>query len=89
TSQVDFAATARQATACGFCVDGPTTQAEFLGRLGATERASALMAANPARASEIESGVLRLMAPNGMGTRFKAMALRSADVAPLPGFETA
>ncbi|MEO1709615.1 MAG: SAM-dependent methyltransferase [Pseudomonadota bacterium] len=89
TSQVDFAATARQATACGFCVDGPATQAEFLGRLGATERASALMAANPARASEIESGVLRLMAPNGMGTRFKAMALRSADVAPLPGFETA
>jgi len=66
--------------------DGPTTQAEFLGRLGIIERASKLMGANPGKAGEIEAGVMRLMAPNGMGTRFKVIGIRSPDVATLPGF---
>jgi NADH dehydrogenase [ubiquinone] 1 alpha subcomplex assembly factor 7 len=86
TVQVDFAAFARAMTAAGFAVDGPLTQAEFLGRLGIVERASKLMAANPAKAGEIEAGVLRLMAPNGMGTRFKVIGVRSPSVAKLPGF---
>jgi NADH dehydrogenase [ubiquinone] 1 alpha subcomplex assembly factor 7 len=68
-------------------VDGPTTQAEFLGRLGIMERASKLMGANPGKAGEIEAGVMRLMAPNGMGTRFKAIGIRSPNVGKLPGFE--
>ncbi len=67
-------------------VDGPITQAEFLGRLGIIERASKLMGANPAKAGEIEAGVMRLMAPNGMGTRFKVIGIRSPNVAKLPGF---
>lgn len=67
-------------------VDGPVTQAEFLGRLGIVERASRLMSANPERAGEIEMGVARLMAPNGMGTRFKAIGLRSTGLPILPGF---
>jgi SAM-dependent MidA family methyltransferase len=71
----------------GAAVDGPVTQARFLGRLGIAERASRLMAANPDRAGEIEAGVARLMAPAGMGSRFKAIGIRSASLPPLPGLE--
>ncbi len=67
-------------------VDGPITQAKFLGSLGIIERASRLMNANPAFAHEIELGVARLMAVPGMGNRFKALAVRSANLPPLPGF---
>ena len=70
----------------GIC-DGPVTQAEFLGRLGIIERASKLMAANPAKAAGIEAGVARLMAPGGMGTRFKAIGVRGSGLPVLPGFE--
>jgi SAM-dependent MidA family methyltransferase len=70
----------------GLVCDGPATQAEFLGALGAAERASHLMAANPARAAQIEGAVARLMAPGGMGTRFHAVGVRSGGIAPLPGF---
>ena len=72
----------------GLACDGPVTQAEFLGALGITERASRLMAANPARAAAIEGDVARLMAPNGMGGRFQAIGVRSRDVPPLPGLAT-
>ena len=73
---------------CGinFTTDGPVTQSEFLGQLGIVERASKLMAANPAKANEIEMGVARLMAPQGMGTRFLALGVRSPGLPPLPGF---
>ena len=67
-------------------VDGPVPQAEFLGRLGIMERASRLMAANTAKAAEIETGIARLMSPQGMGTRFKAIGIRSAGLPVLPGF---
>ena len=77
TAHVNFSQAVEAATAAGFAVDGPITQAEFLGRLGIVERASRLMAANPAKAAEIEAGVARLMAPGGMGTRFKAIGIRS------------
>ena len=86
TTQVDFSAIAKEARGNGLAVDGPTIQAEFLGSLGIMERASRLMAANPAKAGEIEMGVARLMSPNGMGSRFKAIGLRSPGVPPLPGF---
>lgn len=66
-------------------VDGPVPQAEFLGRLGIVERASRLMAANPDKAGVIEAQVQRLMAPTGMGSRFLALGVRSAHLAPLPG----
>lgn len=86
TMHVDFAAVARQAlTFAKLQVDGPVTQAEFLGALGVAERASRLMAANPGKAGAIEAGVARLMAPNGMGTRFKAIGIRSRHLHPLPG----
>lgn len=86
TAQVDFSQVTEAATAAGFRVDGPLIQSEFLVRLGLIERASRLMSANPAKAAAIEAGVLRLMAPNGMGTRFKVIGLRSPGLPVLPGF---
>lgn len=86
TAQVDFGSFARSAVTGGLAVDGPTTQAEFLGSLGIIERASRLMGANARKAAQVESGVARLLAPNGMGTRFKAVGVRSHTLPPLPGF---
>ena len=83
--QVDFSSVTACARAHGLAVDGPLPQAEFLGQLGILQRASRLMSANPKLAAEIEASVLRLMAPNGMGTRFKAIGLRSSELSPLPG----
>ena len=87
TAQVDFAALARLAKRAGLAADGPLTQAEFLGRLGIVERTSRLMSANPDKAAMIEAGTMRLLAPNGMGSRFKAIALRSPSLASLPCFQ--
>lgn len=86
TAHVDFQDLASTFATAGFAVDGPVTQGEFLGALGIMERASRLMAANPARAAEIEAGVARLMAVPGMGSRFKAIGMRSPELPPLPGF---
>jgi SAM-dependent MidA family methyltransferase len=82
----DLASTLHRA---GLALDGPVTQAEFLGALGIVERASRLMSANPARAPEIETGAARLLAPNGMGARFKVLAARSPGLPSLPGFSAA
>jgi len=82
TAHVQFGRLARQARAAGLAVDGPITQAEFLGALGAAERAARLMAANPAEAGSIETGVQRLLSPAGMGQLFKAMVIRSPDLPP-------
>lgn len=84
TAQVDFAAFGKALRRARLAADGPHTQAEFLGRLGAIERASRLMAANPGQAGQIEAGIARLMAPAGMGGRFQVIGIRSVDLAPLP-----
>ena len=84
TAQIDFTALANAVKASGLSVDGPATQAEFLGALGIAERASHLMGANPQLAGSIETAIARLMAPNGMGTRFKAIGVRSAGLPLLP-----
>jgi NADH dehydrogenase [ubiquinone] 1 alpha subcomplex assembly factor 7 len=86
SAQVSFYELATALHAAGLAIDGPVTQAEFLGSLGMVERASRLMSANPHRAGEIETGVARLIAPNGMGTRFKVIGVRSPHLPPLPGF---
>lgn len=85
TVQVDFQLFRTLAREQGLAVDGPTTQAEFLGSLGIVERASKLMAANPAEANAIEMAVARLIGPGAMGTRFKAIGLRSQGLPRLPG----
>ncbi len=84
SGHVDFAAFA---AALPLAVDGPATQAEFLGRLGIMERASKLMAANPMKANALEMGVARLMQPAGMGTRFLVLGVRSPQLPPLPGLQ--
>jgi SAM-dependent MidA family methyltransferase len=83
--QVDFAALAAALHATVLAGDGPVAQGEFLGRLGIVERASRLMAANPAKAAEIEASVARLIAPQGMGSRFRVLGFRSPALPPLPG----
>lgn len=83
---VDFAAFKRTIESAGLNADGPIMQAEFLGQLGITERASKLMAANPARANDIETAILRLMSSPGMGNRFQAVGVRSPGLDALPGF---
>lgn len=85
SAHVDFTALAAALRSHGLAVDGPAVQAEFLGALGAVERAGRLMSANPARAGEIEAGAARLLAPSGMGTRFKCLGVRSPGLPPLPG----
>lgn len=86
TVHVDFERFASRARrTAGVVVDGPVPQAHFLGQLGIVERASRLMSSNPAKAGEIEMQVQRLMAPAGMGSRFKAIGVRNAGLAPLPG----
>jgi NADH dehydrogenase [ubiquinone] 1 alpha subcomplex assembly factor 7 len=91
STQVDFAALSRAlrsapARVLDAVVEPVTTQAEFLGTIGIVERASRLMAANPASAGAIEVAIARLMAPGGMGTRFKVLGYRCGIPGPLPGF---
>ena len=85
SSHVDFEALALASRSAGFDVQGPVTQAEFLGQLGIIERTKVLMSANPSQAAAIESGIARLISPDGMGGRFKVMAVCSLGVPPLPG----
>jgi len=86
TAHVAFARLADKARSAGLGVDGPITQAEFLGRLGVAERAARLMAANPREAGAIEAGVQRLISPTGMGGLCKALAVRSAALAEVVPF---
>ena len=86
TAHVQFATFAGGARSLGLAVAGPIAQAEFLGRLGIAERTARLMAANPARAAEIETATQRLMSPTGMGQLFKAVAVHSPELPPPPAF---
>lgn len=87
TAHVDFAAVSRSFAGASLTCSPLITQAEFLGRLGIVERTSHLMSANPDRAAHVEAGTLRLMAPNGMGTRFKVLGAASPSLGPLPVLE--
>lgn len=86
TAHVQFAELAGTARAAGFATDGPTTQAEFLGALGLAVRASRLMASNPGEAAAIELAAQRLVAPTGMGSLFKVLALRTPSLPSPPPF---
>ena len=86
SAHVSFFELANVLHKAGLAIDGPVTQAEFLGALGIIERTTRLMQANPARAGEIETGVARIMAPNGMGSLFKVIGVRSPELPVLPGF---
>ena len=84
TAQVDFAAFADAMQAHGLACDGPVPQAEFLGRLGIVERASRLMAANPAKAGADRS---RHRPPHGAERHGQHASRRSASASrDLPRF---
>jgi NADH dehydrogenase [ubiquinone] 1 alpha subcomplex assembly factor 7 len=88
SAHVDFAAFARAARASGAETHGPVPQARLLVALGARERAAALRArATPNQRQTLDSGLGRLLDPDGMGSRFKAVALVSPGLPMPPGFE--
>lgn len=87
SSKVDFAALARAARARGAAVFGPVTQKCFLEQLGIRTRLARLAQGKPpAVAAELESGVHRLLDPEGMGTLFRVLALTGAEEPVPPGF---
>jgi NADH dehydrogenase [ubiquinone] 1 alpha subcomplex assembly factor 7 len=86
TSHVQFSDLAQKARTAGLAVEGPITQAEFLGRLGIVERTARLMALNPSRAADLEAATQRLMSPGGMGQLFKVLAVRSPALPAPPPF---
>lgn len=89
TAQVDFGALAGAARAGGCAAHGALAQGDFLRRMGAHARASALSAANPGKRAEIERGLARLIGPAEMGRVFRVLALLpegSAPPIPMDGF---
>lgn len=89
TAHVDFAAMAQAARLGGARVDGPIEQGAFLLALGLETRARRLMAGQaPEKAKTIADQALRLAGSGEeqMGSLFKVLGLRSAQLAVLPGF---
>ena len=83
TVDVDFARLSKLSQESGLAVSGPVTQGQFLGALGLQDRLGMLIAHNPDKAEALFSGAQKLVAPDGMGTRFKVICLASAGL-PLP-----
>ncbi len=94
TAHVDFGALAAAARGAGAAAHGPLPQGIFLQRLGLVSRA-AILARGAALAGRrdqlglILSGAERLVAPEGMGRLFKALALCHPALPVPPGFEPA
>jgi NADH dehydrogenase [ubiquinone] 1 alpha subcomplex assembly factor 7 len=85
TAHVDFAALARAAAPAA--VSPLASQGSFLRRLGIELRAAKLAAARPDQAADLEAACQRLINPAGMGTLFKVLAISSAGLTDLPGFD--
>lgn len=86
TADVDFSAVKRLAIAHNLDADGPTPQGLFLAALGGEARVNALINANPENADHIIAGATKIMAPEDMGERFKAICLSSPDLPTPAGF---
>jgi SAM-dependent MidA family methyltransferase len=82
TAHVDFAALAEAAGQEGATAHGPIAQDALLAALGIDARAAALARAAPDRAADIAAARDRLVAPEQMGTLFKALAVTA------PGWPT-
>jgi SAM-dependent MidA family methyltransferase len=89
TAHVNFHAVAQAARAAGAATFGPLPQGLFLQRLGLMTRAAMLAQSRPRLAGEILSGAERLVAVEGMGRLFKALAFCDPRLGPPPGFEPA
>ncbi len=87
SSLVDFGALARAAASAGAEVYGPLAQGRLLARLGIRLRLARLVAeAGPGSGEALVRGVERLLDPQAMGERFKALALVPPGAPPPPGF---
>ena len=90
TADVDFAAV-RRAVECldgNVHVHGPTTQSEFLQKLGAVERFNQLQrSVDPSGREELESQFRRLLDPSAMGRVYKCLCISSSDIEGIVGFD--
>lgn len=87
TVHVDFDAFAGAAASAGAHAWGPVPQGAFLTALGLRARAATLLKnAMPPQAEAIKSACHRLIAPEEMGTLFKALALTDRTLQAPAGF---
>ena len=87
TVHVDFAALER-AAGDKVKISGPVPQGAFLQRLGIALRAERLAkGATREQATDIASGVERLIAPDQMGNLLKVLCLSQDGMPQPPGFE--
>ena len=84
TAHVDFATLLAAAVAEGASIYGPVEQGMLLTALGIDERLAALARSAPDRAEVLLTGRTRLVAPDQMGSLFKAIAI-TAPGWPVPG----
>ena len=75
SAHVDFATLGAAATLAGVTTHGPVSQRDFLGSLGISQRAAALVRQSPDRAEDIIAAHQRLTDPAQMGTMFRVLAL--------------
>ncbi|WP_223880780.1 class I SAM-dependent methyltransferase [Roseococcus microcysteis] len=87
TAHVDFAALAAAGRGAGASTHGPIPMGVFLQRLGLMARSAMLARAAPAQAGAILAAAQRLVAPEGMGRLFKALALAHPALPTPAGFE--
>jgi SAM-dependent MidA family methyltransferase len=86
TAHVDFSALAACAHESGQSVLGFTTQASFLLSLGILDLVDSIPGKIDAGSISLAHQVKRLTMPSEMGETFKALAVGSHDLGPLPGF---
>lgn len=86
TVDVDFGRLGRLAVTAELDVAGPTPQGMFLLGLGAQARLNQLVKANPDKAEEVFNAAQKLIDPQQMGERFKAICLSSQGLPKPAGF---
>ena len=86
TVDVDFKRLSKLARDSGLAVFGPLSQGVFLGALGLQARLDTLIKSHPDKADGLFAGAQKLVAPDGMGTRFKVICLASAGLPAPIGF---
>jgi NADH dehydrogenase [ubiquinone] 1 alpha subcomplex assembly factor 7 len=88
TAHVNFAALRRSLSAAGAAVWGPTTQAEFLSRMGIAKRAERLSeTASPKQKKDISAALHRLTSAREMGQLFRVLAATQLGMDPPFGFD--
>ena len=88
TAHVDFAALAAAGRSAGATAHGPLPMGLFLQRLGLMARSAMLAQVKPTSAAPILAAAQRLVAPEGMGRLFKALALAHPALPTPAGFES-